>query len=62
MAASVLEHGFAALKLTRIVGVTHPENVQSQRVLRKIGMRADGDAVHFGRRMCMFAAMRKARE
>jgi RimJ/RimL family protein N-acetyltransferase len=56
MAGSVLQHGFATLRLARIVGVTHPENVPSQRVLRKIGMREEGAAVHFGRRMCLFSA------
>ena len=56
MASVVLEHGFAALELARIVGVTHPENLASQRVLRKIGMRAEGVAIHFGRWMCVFSA------
>jgi RimJ/RimL family protein N-acetyltransferase len=60
MARAVLEHGFAALALARIVGVTHPDNLPSQRVLRKIGMREDGSAVHFGRRMSVFSATRKA--
>lgn len=60
MARSVLEHGFTTLMLARIVGVTHPENVPSQRVLRKIGMRAEGTAVHFGRPMCVFSATHKA--
>ena len=56
MARGVLDHGFATLKLARIVGITHPENLPSQRVLRKIGMRAEGTAVHFGRKMCVFGA------
>ena len=59
MASAVLEHGFATLKLARIVGVTHPDNLPSQRVLGKIGMRAEGTAVHFGRRMCVFSAAHK---
>jgi RimJ/RimL family protein N-acetyltransferase len=62
MATSVLEYGFTALKLARIVGVTHPENLPSQRVLRKIGMRAEGTAVHFGRQMRLFSATRAANE
>ena len=60
MARGVLEHGFTTLMLARIVGVTHPENVPSQRVLRKIGMRAESTAVHFGRPMFVFSATRKA--
>ena len=51
MARGVLEHGFVTLRLARIVGVTHPENLPSQRVLCKLGMRAEGTAVHFGRWM-----------
>ena len=60
MASRVLEHGFATLKLARIVGVTHPDNLPSQHVLRKIGMRAEGTAVHFGRRMRVFGITRTA--
>ncbi len=35
-------HGFGQLGLERIVAVTHPENVASQRVLEKAGMRFSG--------------------
>lgn len=59
MAAAVLAHGFAALSLARIVGVTHLDNAPSQRVLEKIGMRAEGTAVHYGRAMRVFAAYRE---
>lgn len=58
MARAVLAHGFGALGLARIVGVTWPENAPSQRVLRKIGMRDEGDALHYGRTMRMFSAAR----
>ena len=60
MARAVLEHGFVTLGLTRIVGVTFPENVASQRVLEKIGMRAEPDAEHYGRTMRVFSATRAA--
>ena len=59
MAAAVLAHGFAALNLARVVGVTHLDNAPSQRVLEKIGMRAEGTAVHYGRTMRVFAAYRE---
>jgi RimJ/RimL family protein N-acetyltransferase len=59
MARVVLAHGFAALKLARIVGVTHPENLPSQNVLRKIGMHEEGTAVHFGRQMRVFSVARE---
>jgi len=38
------------------VGVTFPDNAASQQVLRKIGMREDGQAEHYGRTMQMFVA------
>ena len=58
MARAVLAHGFDALALARIVGVTYPDNVASQRVLCKIGMRDEGDAIHYGRTMRVFVAER----
>lgn len=58
MAAAVLAHGFADLGLARIVGLTWPQNVASQRVLEKIGMRFTGEAVHYGRTMRTYAASR----
>lgn len=47
-ARAVLDHGFRALELDPIVGVTHPENRASQRVLEKIGLNAQGTAFHYG--------------
>jgi RimJ/RimL family protein N-acetyltransferase len=58
MAQAVLDHGFAALGLARIVGLTWPENVASQRVLRKIGMRERGVETRYGRPMQVFVADR----
>jgi RimJ/RimL family protein N-acetyltransferase len=58
MAKTVLNHGFTVLGLARIVGVTFCENLPSQRVLVKIGMRDEGTAVHYGREMRMFGIAR----
>ena len=58
MARAVLAHGFDNLGLARIVGLTWPENVPSQRVLEKIGMRREADAEHYGRTMQVYAATR----
>lgn len=58
MAATVLAHGFDTLALDRIIGLTWPENVASQRVLIKIGMTACGVEQHYGRPMQVFAAQR----
>jgi RimJ/RimL family protein N-acetyltransferase len=60
MARAVLAHGFDTLRLDRIVGLTWPDNVASQRVLLKIGMRQQEEAIHYGRTMCVFAAERRA--
>lgn len=59
MAKAVLDYGFRTLGLPRIVGVTWQENLSSQRVLDKIGMRDDGIAVHYGRPMRVFSATRE---
>ena len=58
MARAVLAHGLDTLGLARIVGLTWPENVPSQRVLEKIGMRREADAEHYGRSMQVYAATR----
>ena len=55
MARAVLAHGFGTLGLARIIGLTWPENVPSQRVLEKIGMRREADAEHYGRVMLVYA-------
>ena len=43
-ASASLKHGFEDLGLDRIVAVVHPENVASQRVVEKIGLRYVKDA------------------
>lgn len=56
MARAVLARGFATLGLARVVGLTWPENLASQRVLEKIGMQREGIGHHYGREMVVFAA------
>ena len=58
MAHAVLHHAFATLKLPRVIGLTWPENVASQRVLVKIGMEARGVEEHYGRPMQVYIAER----
>ncbi|MBK7830632.1 GNAT family N-acetyltransferase [Nannocystis sp.] len=43
MAAAVLRHGFATLGLPRIVAITDPGNLASQRVLLKSGLQHHGE-------------------
>ena len=58
MVRAVLEHGFNGLGLSRILGLTWPENIASQRVLVKAGMRSFGVEEHYGRPMQVYVAER----
>ena len=55
-ATAWLAHGFDELGLDRIVAVTHPDNVASQRVLEKAGMRTAGPTSYAGTPALLFAA------
>jgi ribosomal-protein-alanine N-acetyltransferase len=58
MARVVLDHGLRSLDLRRVVGLAWPENVASQHVLRKLGMRERGIEARYGRDMQVFVAER----
>lgn len=47
-ARASVQYGFEYLGLEAIIGITHPENIASQRVLEKLGMSFDGRAHYFG--------------
>ena len=47
-ARASLEYGFKALRLESVVGIVHPENLASQRVLEKLGMRQTRRTQYFG--------------
>ena len=55
-ATELVRYGFDDLGLHRIVGITHRDNVASQRVLLKAGLRPDGWGRYYGRRLRVFAA------
>jgi RimJ/RimL family protein N-acetyltransferase len=57
-AKAVVAYGFDTLTLLRIVGVTYPENVASQRVLVKAGLRDEGYGNYYGKRLRYFVADR----
>jgi [ribosomal protein S5]-alanine N-acetyltransferase len=46
IANALVEYGFGK-GLTRIVGITHPENFASQRVLEKCGLTYERDTTHY---------------
>jgi len=55
LAQAALRYGFTTLCLTRIVGVTFPENVASQRVLTKAGLWHQGRGQYYGHELEYFA-------
>ena len=58
VARSAVAYGFDTLGLERIVAVTHPENVASQRVLEKAGLRFQGMSLYNGERVRKYAIER----
>ncbi len=59
LARAMLERGFDGLALERIIGVTHPDNQASQRVLTKIGMRDEGWGRYYDQDLRLFAIDRE---
>jgi RimJ/RimL family protein N-acetyltransferase len=53
-AAALIAHAFRELGLPRLVAVTYPENLASQRVLEKLGFRREADADYKGVRVRYF--------
>ena len=48
-ARELVDYGFDELGLFRIIGITHPENVSSRRVLEKAGLVDAGMGYYYGR-------------
>jgi RimJ/RimL family protein N-acetyltransferase len=57
-ATALAQYGFDDLGLHRIIGVTHPGNQASQRVLMKAGLADVGWGHYYDRRLRLFAAER----
>jgi RimJ/RimL family protein N-acetyltransferase len=55
---AILDHGFATLGLTRIIGLALPANLASIRVLEKVGMRFEGLCDYEGQRAQRWAIER----
>jgi RimJ/RimL family protein N-acetyltransferase len=60
-AKAIVDYGFDELGLHRIIGVTHPGNKASQRVLQKAGLKDEGWGRYYDRRLRLFALERDAR-
>lgn len=54
-----LEFGFDTLGLEEIVGIVHPDNLSSQRVLEKIGLKFVDRAEYFGMDCFRYKIVRK---
>jgi RimJ/RimL family protein N-acetyltransferase len=59
-ATELVRFGFDALGLERIIGVTHPDNRASQRVLMNAGLQDAGWGRYYDARLRLFAAARNA--
>jgi ribosomal-protein-alanine N-acetyltransferase len=55
-----LNYGFELLKLERIVAIAQPENVASQRVMQKVGMKYEKDAHYYNCDVVYYALSRQA--
>ncbi len=51
---AVLDYGRNRLGLERIIGLVHPENVASVRILEKLGLTPDGQVEYQGRRFAKY--------
>ena len=60
-ATELVRYGFEDLGLDRIIGITHKDNVASQRVLQKAGLKNDGWGRYYGWRLRRFAVNRDQR-
>ena len=59
-ARALVRHGFDDLGLHRVIGVTHPDNTASQRVLLKAGLVDAGWGHYYGRPVRVFERVRDA--
>jgi RimJ/RimL family protein N-acetyltransferase len=55
----VRDHAFADLKLPRVISLIHPDNIASQRVAEKIGMKIEKETVFRGIPHLVFAITRE---
>ncbi len=56
VARELVRYGFEDVGLYRIIGLTHPDNVASQRVLLKAGLAAAGWGRYYAHRLRVYAA------
>jgi RimJ/RimL family protein N-acetyltransferase len=57
-ASALVDYAFGELELFRVIGVTHPANRASQRVLMKSGLADSGWGIYYDRKVRLFTAER----
>ena len=55
-ASALVRYGITELGLDRVVGLTHPQNEPSKRVLMKAGLQACGTGRYYEKQLCYFVA------
>jgi len=55
---AALQYGFEVHNATSVVGIVHPDNLASQRVLTKLGMQFVAEAEYFGMACYRYAVVR----
>jgi ribosomal-protein-alanine N-acetyltransferase len=58
-ARAVRDHGFADLKLPRVISLVHPENIPSRRVAEKNGMKVENEITFRGFPTLVYAITRE---
>lgn len=58
VAGAVLKHGFETIGLNRVVGFVYPQNKQSIKVLKKIGLVYEKDVVFWGITFHLFSLIK----
>ncbi|HEY9811249.1 MAG TPA: GNAT family N-acetyltransferase [Halomicronema sp.] len=53
-AKATLEYGFNNINLNRIVAITHPQNIASQRVMEKCGMTYEKNAFYYNTNVVLY--------
>ena len=54
-AREVIRYGLKELQLPRVVALTDPDHFVSRRVMEKVGMSHEGEALYYGRTLALYA-------
>lgn len=60
-ARAAVKFGFETVELQRVIGLVHPENIASRRVLEKCGLTYYDRKIYWGMELCRYCIERKGR-